>query len=175
MRFSSLFTAGILSLVTRHAFAQAPIPSTTRPATCLEGLREYHTMSEVPIPHDTVRARLAGDTEGGMMRIDDLAEFRRALLRGAAAAGATGYVSFRASGDVDGSAQNLGRTLPVFVPADSARARAACTEKVKTPRPSVGQSGLGRIIRVAIIVATSATSPPSIPTTPKAQRESVRA
>lgn len=104
-----------------------PAADSTRPPTCRSGLQQYTRREDVPVPYDTLLPVLpsAGGATQGMQPIRNLNDFHESLLRAAAAIGATGYITFGA-GSETGGMQSLGRLLPVYVPSDTARVRAAC-------------------------------------------------
>lgn len=128
--FLTLAITAVVLFPSHDLRAQATTPKRT--ATCQEGLRVYGMPSDVPAPYDTIMPdlRSGGVVTNGMQQISSVEGFMKQLLQGAADLGATGYINYRGvAGESTNNAQSLGRTLPVFVASDSARALAVCRAK----------------------------------------------
>lgn len=85
-----------------------------RPPTCVKGLREYASETEVPQPFDTLRLSMPPTAV-------DPADFRAFILGVFARSGATGFIAHTAT-------EQAFFAIPVFVSADSGRIAAACRD-----------------------------------------------
>lgn len=94
------------------------------PVVCAKGVRTYGSWKEVPTPFDSLKL-----PPGAPIRVSSPEEAEAADLemhRRAGLIGATGLVVMEVVDD-DGSSRSVHRqVIPVFVPADTARAYAAC-------------------------------------------------
>ena len=117
-RFASLAVL-LLPVLTASARAQA-----THPAVCAKGVRTYNDLKDVPTPFDSLRL-----PPGPPIRVNSPEEADAAdveMHRRAGAIGATGLVVTEVIDD-DGNSRTVHRrVIPVFVPADTARAYTAC-------------------------------------------------
>jgi hypothetical protein len=108
-----------------HAQTAAPTAKTRQPAICAKGVRVYTDKSQVPVSHDTLTMPPAD----GPVRVTspEEAEAAELAMRGrAGSVGATGVIVTDEVSD-DGGQQRIHRSvIAVYVPADSARAQAAC-------------------------------------------------
>ena len=97
---------------------------TTRPIVCAKGVRTYNSLKEVPSPFDTLKL-----PPHAPIRVSSPEEAEAAqaqMLTDAGKIGATGLVVEEVSENDGGSMTVHRRVVPVFVPADTARAYKAC-------------------------------------------------
>jgi hypothetical protein len=116
---------GLAGLGAPALVAQSPAGPSVRsshPKTCANGLQRYATFSEIKVPYDTLTMPGLSGSFGSRE------EMEAARLASMAGIGATGYVIEEKSESDPGSpiVRTMTRTIPVFVPADAARVRAAC-------------------------------------------------
>lgn len=94
------------------------------PVVCAKGVRTYNSMKEVPTPFDSLKL-----PPHAAIRVNSPEEAEAAeaqMMTDAGKAGATGLVVTEVV-DEDGNSRSVHRqVIPVFVPADTARAYAAC-------------------------------------------------
>jgi hypothetical protein len=131
-RVVAVFILGLGLLGPVRSPAQEPTrTAASRTPTCVQGMKVYRSPADVPVPHDTVRPTLGGSAVNGMVQITDRDSFIRELIAAAARLGATGYVNYSADGSTMSSigGVSMGRTLPVFVAADSAAVHAECRKR----------------------------------------------
>ena len=105
--------------------AGAGAASPGHPVVCADGVRRYGAMAEVPAPFDS----LAMPRDLPPIRVsnpDEEAAAEREVNRRAGSIGATGLVVTQEASPDYGIRTVRRRAVPVFVPADSARAQAAC-------------------------------------------------
>ena len=94
------------------------------PAVCGKGVRTYASLKDVPTPFDSLKL-----PPGPPIRVNSPEEAEAAetqILALAGSVGATGLVEMEESEDQGGSMVVRRRVIPVFVPADTGRAYAAC-------------------------------------------------
>jgi hypothetical protein len=96
----------------------------THPAVCAKGVRTYNNIRDVPAPFDSLKL-----PSGPPIRVSSPEEAEAAdveMHRRAGVMGATGLVVMEVVDD-DGASRTVHRqVIPVFVPADTARAYGAC-------------------------------------------------
>lgn len=106
--------------------AQASGPQATRhPTICAAGVRTYTSPQGVPAVHDTLPL-----PPGPPIRVtsDEEAEAADLAMRGrAGSVGATGVLISEETENADGGMLVHRHVVALFVPSDTARARAACT------------------------------------------------
>jgi hypothetical protein len=95
------------------------------PVVCPEGVRRYGAMSEVPAPFDSL-AMPKGLPPIRVSSPDEEAAAEREVNRRAGSVGATGLVVTQEAGPGLNLRTVRRHAVAVFVPADSARAQAAC-------------------------------------------------
>jgi hypothetical protein len=114
-----------------RSFAQdsatvASKPAPRHPPVCADGVRRYPSLADVPVPFDSLAM-----PRGEPVRIHgpaDVSAAERLMAERAGGVGATGIVVADQSEADDGGIRRVTRrVIPVFVPADSARAHAACS------------------------------------------------
>lgn len=97
------------------------------PVVCAKGVRTYNHLKDVPAPFDTLKMPSHAPIQ---VHSPEEAEAAQAqMIADAGKIGATGLVVMDVEED-DGGARRLHRqVVPVFVPADTARAYGACRAK----------------------------------------------
>lgn len=113
--------AGAASAGAQQVTKDAPRPRTP---TCAAGIRTYESWPEVPTPFDSLRL-----PPGEPIRVTSPEEAQAAqqkIRERAASVGATGLVLVDVTTESGGEVQMRRSVVPVFVPADSARAHKAC-------------------------------------------------
>jgi hypothetical protein len=114
--------------------AAGAAPTPRHPAVCADGVQRYAGLASVPHPFDTLTfpkglppIRITNPEQAGAAE--------RQMAERAGRIGATGMVTVEESQETDGGARMVRRrVIPVFVPADSARAQAACRGPVGQPK-----------------------------------------
>jgi hypothetical protein len=94
------------------------------PVVCGKGVRTYGSLKEVPTPFDTLKLPPHAPIQVHSQEEAEAAQ--AAIMADAGKIGATGLVVEEVSGNDGGSMSVHRRVVPVFVPADTARAYAAC-------------------------------------------------
>jgi hypothetical protein len=113
--------AGAASAGAQQVTKDAPRPRTP---TCAAGVRTYEGWAEVRAPFDSLRL-----PPGEPIRVTSPEEAQAAqqkIRERAATVGATGLVLVDVTSESGGEVQTRRSVVPVFVPADSARAHKAC-------------------------------------------------
>ena len=117
--------AVLLSAAATVIQAQSAPVKPAHPAVCVAGVRVYNAKADVSVPHDTVAL-----PPGPPIRVTSPEEAEAAdldLRARAGAAGANGVLmTTETVEESDGQVRMARNVTPVFVPADSARAAAAC-------------------------------------------------
>jgi hypothetical protein len=105
--------------------ASAPAPASRHAPVCADGVRQYSSLADVPQPFDTLIL-----PKGPPIHVtspEQASVAQRLMMDRVGRLGATGMVTLEESHESDGGARMVRRrVIPVFVPADSARAQAAC-------------------------------------------------
>jgi hypothetical protein len=122
---AAILVLGVALSVPRPVGAQraAAAPQAQHAPTCAARLREYTSPTSVGAPFDTLQMKL------NMVRLDP-GEFRPFMLARMAEVGATGFLT-RETPQADGA--TFVQFVPLFVPSDSARIRAACDADRRPP------------------------------------------
>ncbi len=98
------------------------------PKVCAEGVREYYSKAELPVPYDTLVMPPREPVR--VSSPEELEEAQRLMRAQAGSIGATGLLVLEERTDDGMGRVEMHRSVtPVFAPSDSARAYAACSGK----------------------------------------------
>jgi hypothetical protein len=122
--------AAVLSLAGAGAAAAQSSAAGAQPgrhtAVCAAGVRVYTDIKDVPVPHDTLKM----PPMDGQIRVTNAQEAEAAELAMRGRAGSVGATGVLVLDDVQNDGGNMivrrRGLVPVFVPADSARALQVC-------------------------------------------------